>query len=52
MVMRVVYSDGFDVASMGLLRCGCGLLRSMYHGLGGGSTWWAMGYRLWVLDFG
>ena len=28
MVVRVVCSDGFDVASMGLLQCGCGLLQS------------------------
>ena len=47
-----VCSDGFDVALMGLLRCGCGLLRSVYHGLGGGSTWWAVGYGIWVLDLG
>ena len=33
MVMCAVCSN---VASIGLLRCGCGLLQSVYHGSGGG----------------
>ena len=37
---------------MGLLRCGCGLLQSVYHGSSGGLAWWAVGYGLWVLDLG
>ena len=37
---------------MGLLRCGCGLLQSVYHRSGGGSAWWVVGYGLWVLDLG
>ena len=28
---------------MGLFRCGCGLLRSVYHGSSGGLAWWAVG---------
>ena len=24
----------------------------MYHGSSGGSTWWVVGYGLWVLDLG
>ena len=46
--LNVVCSNGFDVASMGLFRCGCGLLRSVYHGSSGGSAWWAVGYGFWI----
>ena len=28
---------------MGLFRCGCSLLRSVYHGSSGGLAWWAVG---------
>ena len=58
MVMRAVCSDGFDVASIGLLRCGCGLLRSVYHGSGGGvglDRLWLVGLDRgdwWVSGFG
>ena len=51
--LNVVCSNGFDVASMGLFRCGCGLLRSVYHGSSGGSAWWAVGYGFWIwVDLG
>ena len=51
--LSAICSNGFDMASMGLLWCGCGLLRSVYHGSGGGLAWWAMGYGFWIwVDLG
>ena len=50
--LNVVCFDGFDVASMSLLRCRCGLLRSVYYGSSGGLAWWAVGYGLQILDLG
>ena len=39
------------MASMGLLRYGCGLLRLVYHGSSGGP--WLMSYEFWIwVDLG